>query len=191
MSIYVLGSSSEYNYPEDEDKIINTTSRSNTWSRGLSPFVLGPVKLYGEYTAKNVENGWQYSKVYMQHTNYKLDPSPAYFKWAKAGWDKQYADRYPMGHGVKPLYSYWDGEKLTYVEARKRIYIPLYSTAARNTDAFKKLKQIYESEKDIWLWDFDAYNLTPGTFKYQDLIDNENSKLGHAYVLAMMLEGII
>jgi hypothetical protein len=47
--------------PRDKPKneiIINTTSRSNNWSRGLSPFFLGAVELYGDYIAKNVENAW-------------------------------------------------------------------------------------------------------------------------------------
>ena len=28
------------------DVVINTTSQSNNWSRGLSPFYLGPIPLY-------------------------------------------------------------------------------------------------------------------------------------------------
>lgn len=189
--IYVIGPKSKFNYPEDESKIINTTSRSNIWTRGLSPFFLGPVNLYNGYTSKNVENGWQYSKVYTEFADLDQNPTSRYFEWAKAGWNKTYADRYPMGRGIKPLYCWWAGEKLEYVEARKQIYIPLYSKAVRNTDAFAKLKEIYKSEKIIWLWDFDAHNLTPGKFSYYELINNENVKIGHAYVLAMMLEELI
>ena len=78
--------------------IVNTTSRSQEdWSRELSPFFLGPVKLYGWNTAKNVENAWQYSKVYDRHLDDFNRPSQEYFQWAKDGWAKETADRYPMG----------------------------------------------------------------------------------------------
>jgi hypothetical protein len=59
--------------------VINTTSRSSGWSIGLSPFLLGPVKLYGDYVSQNVENAWQYSKVYCQFTDENNEPSTAYF----------------------------------------------------------------------------------------------------------------
>jgi hypothetical protein len=167
--------------------VINTTSRSNNWSKGLSPFFLGPVALYGEYKAQNVENAWQYSKVYEEHAE-NGEPTPDYFIWAKAGWAKDSADRYPMGKGRKPLYSWWDGQKLPYVEARKRIYAPLYAGAVENTDAYKMLKEIHEFRGDICLWDFDGYDHHKLNMTYQDVLDCPSRKMGHAFVLAMMLD---
>ncbi len=34
---------------------INTTSRSKTWNRGLSPFFCGPVDLYSGFVEQVVE----------------------------------------------------------------------------------------------------------------------------------------
>ena len=99
----------------ENEIVINTTSRSANWSRGLSPFILGPCKLYGDYESKNVENGWQNSKVYLEHVDENGNPSPEYFKWAVEGWNNSRAVRYPMGKGAKPLYSYWNGEKMNYI----------------------------------------------------------------------------
>lgn len=179
----------------DMMNIIDTTSRSTNWSRGLSPFYCGPVNLYGSYSAYNVENGWQYSKVYYNHVDADDNPTADYFKWADAGWRSIKANRYPMGKGSKPLYSFWDGDKLGYIEARQRIYIPLYSEAVKKTYAFKKLKEIYYEMKSksklLYLLDFDSHNLPPKTFEYKDLWNNPNIKMGHAYVLAMMLEGYL
>lgn len=59
---------------------INTTTNSNTWSKGLSPMYLGPVHLYGKYTALNVENGWQYSKLYPEYSDREGNPTDAYYK---------------------------------------------------------------------------------------------------------------
>ena len=119
------------------DVNINVTSQSKS-DRGktLSPFLLGPVPLYWGLTAKRVENAWQFSKVYKEYATstrtpkgtYSTDlwPSHKWFKWALKGFNDTYAHRHPMGKGAKPLFSYWRGEKLDYIQARKRIYSPLY-----------------------------------------------------------------
>jgi hypothetical protein len=189
--IHVIGPN--YKAP-DGATIINTTSRSSTWSSGLSPFFCGPVDLYDGYVSKNVENGWQFSKLYEYYANEAGDPEERYFKWAQTGWNDTRAHRYPMGKGVIPLCSYWAGEKLSYVDARKKIYIPLYSAAVKKTSAYKQLVDLYNKmpkDEVLYLWDFDAHSLLPGTFDYWQLWDNQNIKVGHAYVLAMMLEGLI
>lgn len=186
--IYVIGPN---NKPPKDVIIINTTSRSDNWSRGLSPFFVGPIDLYDGYSSLNLENAWQYSKVYYNQVDSDNNPTQNYFEWAKNGWSSIKACRYPMGKGAIPLYSYWNGKKLDYVSARKEIYIPLYSKAVQKTFAFSKLKEVFNNEKDICLWDFDAHGLTPGTFDYWDLWNNTNIKVGHAYVLAMLLEGIM
>lgn len=181
--------------PPKESIVINTTSRSDNWSKGLSPFFAGPVDLYDNYKSFNVENAWQYSKCYahLDHIDNDGNPTSAYFRWAEKGWTSLRANRYPMGKGVVPAFSYWNGEKLSYVEARKKIYIPIYYIAIKDTFAFKKLKKIYESKKneDIYLWDFDAPRLPPGKIDYWKWWNDPNLKLGHAYVLGAMLEGVI
>jgi hypothetical protein len=186
--IYVV--SPAFKAPEGVS-VINTTSRSDNWSRLLSPFFLGPVDLYSGYKSINVENAWQFSKVYEYYLENNGSIGERYFKWAQDGWNDIKAHRYPMGKGIKPLYSYWNGKTLNYVEARKEIYIPLYSESVKKTNAFNKLKKLYNECQDLYLWDFDAHNLTPGTFDYWDLWNNPNIKVGHAYVLAMLLEGIL
>ena len=127
--------------PPDGAAVINTTSRSSNWSKGLSPFFLGPVELYNGFVSKNVENAWQFSKLYGYYADEDGNPSDRYFKWAQEGWNDSRAHRYPMGKGVFPLYSWWDGEELDYVSARKKIYIPLYSNAVKKTPAFEILKK--------------------------------------------------
>lgn len=184
-----------FNYKHPEDAIvINTTSRSYNWSRGLSPFVVGPIDLYSGYVSKNLENAWQYSKIFQKFLEDDGSVGEKYFNWAKKGWDKLSADRYPMGRGAKPLFSYWDGERLGYVEARKRIYIPLYAAAVRKTEAFKKLQMLYltmEPDQILYLRDFDSHNLEPWQCDYWKLWENPNIRVDHGYCLAMMLENLI
>ncbi len=171
-------------------EVINVTSRSKDFGAGLSPFYLGPVNLYGGHVSKNVENAWQYAKVYERHVK-DGEPTPEYFEWAKAGWNNSYAARYPMGKGAVPEYSYWDGQKLGYVEARKKIYYPLYCEAAARTESYQKLKDLYESLSnkftDLWLWDFDGFNHRELGWTLTDVINRPERKMGHGFCLAGML----
>jgi hypothetical protein len=186
--IYVIG---PYDKLPDhlQDKILNTTSRSTNWGRGFSPFFLGPIDLYGGHVAKNMENAWQYAKVYEYYLESDDTVGERYFNWAKDGWNDPKAHRYPMGKEAKPLYSYWDGEKLTYTEARKKIYIPLYAKYVQETFAFEKLKKMHEQNEEVYLWDFDGYNHKQLGLTYDQVINDPNRKMGHAFVIAMLLDG--
>lgn len=153
----------------------------------MSPFFLGPCRLYGGFTSRNVENGWQYSKVYAEHTDGEGNPTDEYFIWARDGWGQTRAVRYPMEKGRKPLYSWWDGEKLTYVEARKRVYVPLYARAVVKTEAFAQLEELYREKDEITLRDFDGYDYVAQGKSFKEVINDPEKKMGHAFVLAMML----
>jgi hypothetical protein len=168
--------------------VISTVSRSDTWSKGLSPFYLGPCALYGGRTARNVENGWQFSKVYKEHVGEDGNPSLRYFEWAESGWSDSRAHRYPMGKGAKPEYSWWDGEKLGYVQARKRIYAPLYIKAVARDPAWKKLKEECGRHDEVILWDFDGYDHRALDMSYEDVLNCADRTMGHAFILAMLLE---
>lgn len=171
--------------------VVDTTSRSRTWSRGLSPFFLGPVPLYDGSVvpaATCVENGWQFSKVYPPFVGPGGLPLPAYFQWAKAGWENPVAQRYPMGKGAIPAYSWWAGETMDYIAARKRIYIPLYAKAVLPTAAFNQLLALYKANGEITLWDFDGYDHRRLGMTLREVVDNPDRKMGHAFVLALLLE---
>ena len=167
--------------------VIDTTSRATGWSRGLSPFFLGPVDLYGE-RAEIVENAWQFSKVYAEHYDGQFLSS--YWTWRARGFADKRAHRYPMGRGRKPLFTLLHDQKLGYVEARRQLYIPIYAEAVSKTEAFAKLKDLV-SQHDVVLQDFDAYDHRARGMSWHDVVGNVHLKMGHAFVLAMMLEGWI
>lgn len=180
---------------------VNTTSRAVTsWETDLSPFYLGPCQLYGDYVACNMENAWQYAKVYPEHACENL-PLQSYFDWAKEGWRNPKAVRYPLGKGKKPLFSWWNGQKFSYVEARKKIYIPLYVRDVIKTQGFQNLKDLHqdicafncnqtrtpEKKGTIYLKDYDAYRHEEKGLTLTDVVNNPNKKCGHAFVLMMLL----
>jgi len=186
--LYVEAYAKRNSIPENAI-IINTVSRSTNWTKGLSPFILPGGHLYGDYYSVNMENAWQASKVYEEFADENQNPKPEYFEWADKIWKSTYAFRYPMGRGRKPLYSWWNGEKLTYVEARIKIYIPIYARAVIQSEAYKKLLEIYNNEKkDIYLIDFDGYNHVKMGKSLEEVITNPNKKMGHAFVLYGLLK---
>jgi len=174
---------------------IDTTSRNTNekLKKGLSPFYLGPVQCYDDLIARNVENAWQYSKLYEIHLDETGYPNQDYFKWRDTGFNKTFADRYPMGKGKIPKYTFWKNDSgnqyLGYIEARKQIYIPLYAKAVVKTPAYAYLESLRDNNEDIALVDFDGYNYLAMGLTLKDVINSENKKMGHAFVLAMLLQG--
>jgi len=167
---------------------IDTTSNSGLY-KDLSPFVLGPVKAFAGNEAQNFENFWQYHKVYRQYVGPDGEPILEWYDWHIGGFEAIRANRYPMGKGVKPAYSFWHGEHLGYIDARKKIYAPIYAKYVVETDSFKKLRAIYESGEIVVLRDYDAYDHIKLGMSLKDVINNPGRKCGHAFVLAMILTG--
>lgn len=169
--------------------IVSTVSRTAGWQRGLSPFVLGPCKLYGKFKSRNMENGWQYAKVYKEFLDDAGGVGSKYYDWAVAGWNNPRAVRYPVGKGRKPEFSWWRGESLDYITARKEIYVPLYLNAVKETEAWARLFRLYQKEKCLVLLDYDAYDHRKEKMSLSDVLNRPDRKMGHAFVLMMALTG--
>lgn len=184
-SIIVLGPHD--NKPKNA-YIINTTSRSDSWSYGLSPFVLGPTKLWDGRISQNVENAWQYSKVYDGYME-SNKPSKEWYCWSDKGFQNLKAKRFPMGKGAKPLGAWFQDRLIGYIESRKKLYFPFYRNAVRKTKSWKILKGIYSgklfSSQILYLYDFDGYN--KGSKTLFEVLNDPNKIMGHAFVLAIML----
>lgn len=180
-------------------QIINTTSKDKNGLGGqLSPFFLGPVNIYEEITAKNLENAWQFSKVYPQHFNKENHMIlEEYFTWAHNGWNDSFAHRYPMGKGKIPLFGFWKTFNQTsktweehewgYIDARINIYIPLYAKLVHKTSAFNKIKNMLKFQHKIALWDFDGYDFKKRGMTFKDVVFCEKYKCGHAFVIYGLL----
>ncbi len=148
------------------------------------------MPLWGNHVSKNVENAWQFSKVYPAHHDPHADkPNARWYSWFSKGIADSYAHRYPMGKGAKPLYSWWNGEKLDYIEARRKIYALLYAQAVKKYQ-WDNFIDIYLAahEGDITIQDFDAYNHHDLGYTLKDVFKDTNRKMGHGFVLAKMIE---
>jgi len=170
---------------------INVTSRSTTWSRGLSPFIIEGGKTWTGDFAENVENMWQFCKVYACHADSNGEPTDEYFIWAKRGWKSKVGIRYPMNKGAIPLYSYWNGKKYDYLDAKEKLYVKMYFRGVKDTEAYKKLEELYKeclkTKTTLVLRDFDAYNHVNLKLSPYEVLKHPTKKFGHGFVLMFML----
>jgi hypothetical protein len=180
MKIHILNKFQHNSYKGIE---IDTTSNSGLF-RWLSPFLLPAPP------AKNLENLWQFSKVYKKHIM-PIDgyPDASWYKWRDVGYANPKAVRYPMGKGAIPEFTYWNDSKLGYIDARKQLYATEYTKNVVKTDSFKRLYELFTNGTEISLRDYDGYDYQPLGMSLKEVINNPNRKMGHAFVLAMILEG--
>lgn len=198
---------------------VNVCSSSRSSERLLSPMILGPISCrdigIGESECdvalpnlvKNIENLWQYSKVWQGDEDLKTKlPGKRFFVRRAAGWAKEKADRYPLKDPTKvksksnpafksttstvnksiPLYSWWKGEKLSYLEARRKIYCPIYEKLARTSPVFQALLSRVENGENILILGYDGYDR--GNKSWKECFEDTSRPFGHELVLACMLE---
>ena len=169
-------------------EVVDTTSKADDWRRDLSPFHLGPCDLYNGIVSQNMENAWQFAKVYSEDTDAQGNPTNSYWAWARLGWADATPHRYPKGKGAVPEYSLWDGQRLGYIDARKQIYAPLYAEAVQRTAGWQHLVSLYQNSQKLYLRDWDGWSMTKhGMTSLTDVLNNPRRKMGHAFVLAMLL----
>jgi len=174
-------------------KCINVTTSGGVKGKQFSPMLLGPVEVFQgsgvpRLSAKNLENAWQFSKVYSEHDN-DGQPNKKWYAWREKGFNDDWAHRYPMGKGKIPLYS-WIGKPIDYIMARKLIYTVLYKKAIidHRLELYSELIEMAKSEDQLTLLDYDVYPRDTGdNLTFDQILNNPNVKMGHAYVLANMI----
>lgn len=181
--------------PKGFDLDICPVSRDDDWW-SLSPFYLGPCRTPSGIMFHNMENMWQYSKVYEEHLVNSNDlfhgeVSAEWWAWHLKGSTTEQAHRYPAGKGRKALFSKWGDLRLSYIPARKQIYVPEYAKLVIQKPKFKRLLKDYKKGAKIVLRDYDTYDIQKAypdsRSPWLSAIQNENAKFGHAFVIALAL----
>ena len=89
------------------------------------------------------------------------------------------------GGGAKPEFSLLGDQKLGYLDARRRIYLPMYRDAVANTAAYALLEEMFRRDGRVTLWDYDGYDRNGRTLR--EVLEDPKRIMGHSFVLAMML----
>lgn len=141
---------------------------------------------------------------------------PEYWGWRKKGMKAEYAVRYPNGFNGrhKCRFALWDTdlgadpaiesgnlERLSYLDARRKIYCGLYSKLAPLNSEFKKLLAMLDAGKNLLISEvdgpqIDTVHTVTKLHPYLDiddentirlLLNDERRPFGHGYVIAALL----
>ena len=158
-----------------ERVVINLTSRNpdSNFSRQVSPFFVGPVTGPDGASSDSLEVFWQVGKVFPHHDD-NGQPSSAYFEYRNDMYSKNQGEipkpimRHPyheFGYEADDMlyWAYWNSEKgeyerLSYLDARKKVYVPEYAKLVAGSGAVKWMKSLVDQGKKIALLDFDGFN---------------------------------
>lgn len=137
-----------------------------------------------------------------------LNPTQAWWNYARAGWNnerfnvnhpefKNYKGilRHPVSRLPKakekcsPSFVWWNGRRISYLEGRKEVYGALYTDLIVKTEAFQRLKDMYDRGENIALFDFDGTDHVGLGRSYENLLNDPGRPFGHGLLLCMLLEG--
>ena len=177
-------------------KNINVGPGSRGEFRQLMTCNLGPIplKFKGDKTSadvKNVENIWQFSKVFAQDIGLNDKPTSDWFAARLKGW----AD--PKGYqrakkkqvaGVKPVFFFWGREdKLEFLEARKRIFCRVYAMLASQTAAYRTLVELIQKGTNVQILGLEGYDYIQEQRSLNQCLLDPDRGFGPAFVLAGLL----
>lgn len=189
--------------------------------KDFSPMFLGPTR----DGCLIFENWWQYNKVYpdIDHINSKQEITHNFFEFRKKGYSLTKGHRHPpeinSGDYMKnskgeyiyvngkrktkyytPIFSYDNGNRYTYIQARKKMYVPEYAYLVKKTNSFQILKKMVDNGKSVQILDYDGPEDTEegSSLKsriitrklLKEKIEDPTAPFGHGYVLAGLLAGI-
>ena len=137
-----------------------------------------------------------------------LNPTEEWWAFAKAGWScpqfspghpdfKRYKGilRHPVcrppkaQEKISPTFVWWNGERLSYLEGRQKVYGKLYTEMIVHTAAFRELKSRYDAGENISLFDFDGTDHVGLGRTFEELMNDPGRPFGHGLLLVMLLEG--
>lgn len=196
---------------------------------------LGPYELK-DANSRIMENSWQFSKIYERvpktiqyysrwdktviwdhpaETHYRNGQIlPAYWTWREKGMNNPYYVRYPVGFSNMSscLFALAEGseERLDYISARKKIYIPIYCDLVKQQDKFLELKRRFKNGENLLIIEVDGPHeeslnyymeeygvkddfIESGTMKATEenlmiMMEDDKHPFGHGYCLAMAIQ---
>lgn len=202
------GSLGPYVLKDDNGRIME-----NIWQASkIYKEVPDVVQKYSRYDNKII---WQWKKE--RHVDDNGVILPAYWNWRQHLMDNNYAVRYPLGFGKNKLCLYAIMDKddgsyeynIDYINARKKIYGPVYCDLAKKQKQFKDLQKELNDGNNLLITEVDGphgesidyyknkYGVNDNFIENNTmLVNEENIKImlnddkypfGHGYCLACAL----
>lgn len=158
------------------------------------------AKIFKTITAQHVvyNNRVTWSHPSEVHVDDAGNVLPAYWAWRYKLLHNPYPVRYPNGYAGKKdcLCVLWQNEngiyeKLSYIEARRKLYCPKYAELVMKTNAFSRLKELHDAGVNLQLTDVDVpiEGVTLTKELYQRYLQDPSISFGHAWTLGACLLG--
>lgn len=151
-------------------KNVNVTKGAKGWGSYFSPMRIGPFRIVldmengtlVEFVIETLEGLHQFLKVWKgEFDEKKQRPTHEWFKRRDEGFKLTNPPRHvKKGSGENknvPLFSWWKGEKKSYLEMRKVEYCPYYVQGALVCEGWEKLDELLASGVNIQVMDYDGY----------------------------------
>jgi len=170
---------------------VDISSTSNEeWSHLLCPCFIGPIDIYPlddkfYFTSLNLENAWKYLGVAKKFIDENKNPTNEYMQWAFNGWIKEQNNN----ESTEPIYYLWKGQYIGNIEARFKIFAPLYVDAVLKYayKSFVVLKEIYNKYGSLIIYDgYNYYNIN-SEIDFENILYDSKQKFNYIHILAMML----
>jgi len=195
---------------------INVCSGGVAPFKYLSPMMMGPVHMLATdkdghmhmERALNIENAWQFSKVWSADVEPFGDPNgtikPEWFEFRDSGWADAKAHRWPRGKAAalatatataanpnpnRPLFVLFEGRRMSYEDARKVMYIPWYAELVRKTAAYRELEALVAGGTNVQIIGYDGRDFKSERLSIADCLADATKPFGHELILAAMLRG--
>jgi len=93
-----------------------------------------------------------------------------------------------------PIYAVHNGKKLSYIEARKEVYVPIYRELIEKLAVLKAIRHLVDSGQNVMILDLDGPPLSewpngmPVTKEsLKTMLNDPKHPFGHGYVVSMAL----
>ncbi|AGV01461.1 uncharacterized protein with homologs in some bacteria [Cannes 8 virus] len=164
----------------------------------LSPMALGPVEHVHPALppAKNIENFYQGSKVFVQEVDKDQNPTSLFYE----NRERLFSDEIPKRHKYKgmgknkniPLYFLWTDKcgkehRLDYIQSRQT-YCNFFERLASDTEDYRKLCRLQDKGYNLIFCGYDAHDIPEDTPKsIEEAYLDPSVPFGHERVLFAML----
>lgn len=93
----------------------------------------------------------------------------------------------PANEGEKPLFYIWEKTRLNELQFRILVFTTLYAKMIQEVDRFKELKSLHSAGMNLYLLDYDSYDIwEEGLTLYEAMVDTSRP-WGHSMILYGLL----
>lgn len=148
-------------------------------------------------TVKKFENYWQVSKIYEldliknKETGINIVKKEFFDRRAEMfNLDKGKRRALPKKKAGVPISSYYQGQIMSYIESRKKIYCPYYESLVIRTQEYTNLYKLVHSGQDVFIVGPDGRDIEINEKSLIEAVNDPKYIFGHELVLCCLLLNI-